>query len=117
MQLFKHESNVDYWDIVFNAQSFLYRQIRRIVGALVAVAKGRLTKRDLYEMLTIPSQESFSNKISVAPPHGLYLANIEFRPKCFTPMPGVFRSHSHRAVFDKPELILNDPNFKNAIKT
>lgn len=79
---FVYKDNFDYWDISFNAQSFLYRQIRRMVGALVAVAKGNINQSDLYEMLTVPSQHSFCNKITIAPSHGLYLADIEFREKC-----------------------------------
>lgn len=84
VQPFEHRDNIDYWNIIVNAQSFVYRQIRRVVGTLVAVAKGIITQRDLYEMLTIPSQNSFSNKIMVAPAHGLYLADIEFREMCLT---------------------------------
>ncbi|XP_031629891.1 tRNA pseudouridine synthase-like 1 isoform X2 [Contarinia nasturtii] len=80
----EHEENVDYWNLTFNAQSFLYRQIRRIVGTLVTFAQGNISQRDLYEMLTIPSQNSFKRKITVAPAHGLYLANIEFRERCLT---------------------------------
>lgn len=84
MEPFDLGDNVQYWDIIVNAQSFLYRQIRRMIGTMIAVAKGHITQRDLYEMLTIPSQESFSNRINVVPAHGLYLADIEFREKCFT---------------------------------
>lgn len=84
VQPFEHGNNVEYWNIIFNAQSFLYRQIRRIVGTLVAAAKGKITQRDIYEMLTIPSQRSFCKQINVAPAHGLYLADIEFREKCLT---------------------------------
>lgn len=82
MQPFDHDDNVQYWDIIFNAQSFLYRQIRRMMGALVAVAKGKITHRHIYEMLTIPSLATFSNRINVLPSDGLYLADIEFREKC-----------------------------------
>lgn len=84
VQPFEHRENIDYWNIIVNAQSFLYRQIRRVVGTLVATAKGKITQRDLYEMLTIPSQNSFCNKINVAPAYGLYLADIEFRKICLT---------------------------------
>lgn len=54
-----------------------------MMGTLVAVAKGSITHRDVYEMLTIPSYASFTNRINVVPSHGLYLANIQFREKCF----------------------------------
>lgn len=73
------ENNVQYFDIIFNAPSYVYRQIRRMVGTLIAVAENRITHRELYEMLTIPSKSSFSNKIFTVPSHGLYLADIEFR--------------------------------------
>lgn len=80
-----HENSIQYFDIIFNAPSYVYRQIRRMVGSLIAVAENRITHRDLYEMLTIPSNSSFPNKIFVVPSQGLYLADIEFRQKCFDP--------------------------------
>lgn len=70
--------SVEYYDILINGQSFLYRQIRRIVGALIAVAKGKMTKRDVYEMLTIPSRYSMHKGMNVIGSDGLYLADIEF---------------------------------------
>lgn len=84
VQPFDHGDNVQYLDIIVNAQSFLYRQIRRMMGTLIAIAVGRITQRDLYEMLTIPSQNLYRNRISTAPAHALYLADIEFRQKCLT---------------------------------
>lgn len=75
----EHESNINYLNIIFNAPSFVHRQIRRMVGTLIAVAENRITHRDLYEMLTIPSKSSFSDKIFVVPSHGLYLTDIKFR--------------------------------------
>lgn len=78
-------ANIRYFNIIFNAQSFVYRQIRRMVGTLISVAENRLTHRDLYEMLTIPSKLSFPTRIFVVPSHGLYLADIEFRKKSFDP--------------------------------
>lgn len=50
-----------------------------MVGTLVAYARGKITKRDIYEMLTIPSKHHFAELgVSAAPGCGLYLANIEF---------------------------------------
>lgn len=80
-----HDDDIQYFDIIFNAPSYVYRQIRRMVGSLIAVAENRITHRDLYEMLTIPAKSSFSNKIFTVPPHGLYLADIEFRETSFDP--------------------------------
>lgn len=110
VQPFEHSDHVNYWNITFNAQSFLYRQIRRIVGTLVAVAKGRLSQRELYEMLTIPSQQSFNNKVCVAPANGLYLTDIEFRPKCFLPaaQATVNASEEHSVQLKEPKLTYNN---------
>lgn len=82
VQPFDYGRDVEYWDIFFNGQSFLYRQIRRLMGALIAAGIGQISQKDVYEMLTIPSKFTYK-KISVAPSHGLYLANIEFCEKCF----------------------------------
>ena len=50
-----------------------------MVGTFIAYASGKLAKRDLYEMLTIPSKLHFPVLgLHAAPGHGLYLANIEF---------------------------------------
>lgn len=84
VQPFDHGENVQYLDIIVNAQSFLYRQIRRMMGTLIAIACGHITKRDLYEMLTIPSQDLYTNRIRTVPAHALYLADIEFRQKCLS---------------------------------
>lgn len=73
-----HQNDVEYISITFNARSYVHRQIRRVVNAIIGHALGRLTKRDIYELLTIPSKEF---KMGSAPSHGLYLANIEFYQK------------------------------------
>lgn len=72
------KKNIDYWNIKINARSFVYRQVRRIVGTLIAIGKNRINEQNIYEMLTIPSQYSLCKGISVVPAYGLYLANIEF---------------------------------------
>lgn len=53
-------------------------QIRRIVGTLIAVAEGKTTERDVYEMLTIPSKHSWRSGIKVAPAYGLYLTQVVY---------------------------------------
>lgn len=68
----------DYWDITVTGRSFLYRQVRRLVGVILAVAQGRLANRDVYEMLTIPSMNSWCPRASAAPAYGLYLVNVAY---------------------------------------
>lgn len=75
--LAEYSDEITYYDIIFNAPSFLTRQIRKMVSILILVGQGKLTKRNVYEMLTIPSR--FSNQYWMAPSDGLYMADIEFR--------------------------------------
>lgn len=73
-----------YIDIHITATSFVYRQIRRIVGALMAVGEGIISKRDVYEMITIPSSNSWNDvyvrliRLRTVPAGGLYLTKVEY---------------------------------------
>lgn len=77
------ESVYDYWDIEVKAKSFLYKQVRRIVGSLIGVAINRIQEKCLYEMLTIPSKHSWDAHILLAPPFGLYLSQVHYNEKDF----------------------------------
>lgn len=48
------------------------------MGTLIAAAEGRISKRDVYEMLTIPSKHSWLPSIPMTPGYGLYLKNVEY---------------------------------------
>lgn len=52
--------------------------MRRIVAALVALAQGKVTIRDLKLMLEIPSRHSWCPQIKTLPAHGLYLCEVEY---------------------------------------
>lgn len=41
-----------------------------MIGTIIAVAEGKLTKRDAYEMLTASSRNSWNTLIRTAPAHG-----------------------------------------------
>eukprot|EP00462_Mataza_sp_D1_P019487 CAMPEP_0175132156 /NCGR_PEP_ID=MMETSP0087-20121206/6925_1 /TAXON_ID=136419 /ORGANISM="Unknown Unknown, Strain D1" /LENGTH=286 /DNA_ID=CAMNT_0016414493 /DNA_START=40 /DNA_END=903 /DNA_ORIENTATION=+ len=58
------------------AQSFLYRQVRRIVGALVECGQGRRSIQELQNIrdLADPAQ----NPCNIAPAHGLYLFGVGY---------------------------------------
>lgn len=61
-------------------------QIRRIIGALCAVAEGKIVERDIYEMLTIPSYRMWDDLaerklIQTAPACGLYFIGLNYRPE------------------------------------
>lgn len=72
------ESKYDYWNIEIKGRSFLYRQVRRMVGVILATAQGKIRHRDAYEMLTIPSTNSWVPTASTAPAYGLYLLRVEY---------------------------------------
>lgn len=74
----KTMANFDFWEIEFKSKAYFLRQIRNMVGVMIAAGNGKLTHRDIYELLTIPSKTSL--KIPV-PAHGLYLSNVEYSPE------------------------------------
>ncbi len=63
------------WRIVAEAEGFLYKMVRSLVGALVAVGEGKLTLAQLRESLhateRIPA-------ITTAPPQGLFLVRVTY---------------------------------------
>lgn len=69
-----------FWNITCQAKSFLYRQVRRMVGALISVAAGHTSVEDIRYMLENPSVHSWNNRIIVVPPYGLYLTDVEYDP-------------------------------------
>lgn len=73
----------DYWDIEIKAKSFLYKQVRRIVGTLLALANGRIDQRSIHQMLTIPSKHNWDHRVLVAPACGLYLCGVHYRDSAF----------------------------------
>lgn len=68
----------DYWNINVTGRSFLYRQVRRMVGVILAVAQNRLRMSDAYDMLTVPSMQSWCPQASAAPAYGLYLVRVAY---------------------------------------
>lgn len=75
------DENYNFYDLRVSGRSFLNRQVRRIVAVILAVAQERITLRDVYEMLTIPSKHTWSSRVDVAPPYGLYLCGVEYDDK------------------------------------
>ncbi len=62
-------------EIRISASHFLWKMVRRIVGALVEVGRSNLTKEDLKSAL-----ESYTDELSkyTAPPSGLFLERVEY---------------------------------------
>jgi len=45
---------------------------------MIGVGQNKIKQKDVYEMLTIPSKNSWCSNLNVAPPYGLYLCNVEY---------------------------------------
>lgn len=75
------EENYDFYNIQVTARSFLYRQVRRIVGTLISVGYGRHNKKDVYELITIPGTHIWPSNIQQAPACGLYLCEVLYQPE------------------------------------
>ncbi|XP_035200526.1 tRNA pseudouridine synthase-like 1 isoform X2 [Oxyura jamaicensis] len=68
---------LEFWELKFRSKSFLYRQVRRMVGALVAVGQGKLTPHHIKELLEIKDARAFPPH-AMAPPSGLFLKSVEY---------------------------------------
>lgn len=66
---------VQYFDVAVEGKGFLYRQVRKMVGALLAVGRGQWSTKDIIAAFEKkdPSACPF-----VAPPHGLTLASVHY---------------------------------------
>ncbi|KDR22354.1 hypothetical protein L798_02012, partial [Zootermopsis nevadensis] len=71
-------SHYSFWDITCQGRSFLYRQVMRMVGALISVAEGHISVGEIQYMLENPSKHSWNSRINVVPPYGLYLTKVEY---------------------------------------
>ncbi|XP_053546950.1 tRNA pseudouridine synthase-like 1 [Bombina bombina] len=68
---------MQFWDFTFKSRSFLYKQVRRMTGALVAVGQGRLSPQNIKELLVTADPNAFPGS-AMAPPDGLFLKQVEY---------------------------------------
>lgn len=67
-----------FYDITFTSRSFLYKQVRKIVGTMLSCAQGRTTLDEVRWLLDNPNVDNWPSYISLAPAHGLYLKRVEY---------------------------------------
>lgn len=60
-----------------NRRLFRSAQVRRMVGALVAVGRGELSVRQVQDLLDTRDSMAFPQNMA-APPYGLFLVNVEY---------------------------------------
>ncbi|XP_061689723.1 tRNA pseudouridine synthase-like 1 [Syngnathoides biaculeatus] len=66
------------WELTFQSRSFLYKQVRRMTGALVAVGQGRLSLTKLKDIMEARDSLAYPQNI-VAPARGLFLTRVDYR--------------------------------------
>ncbi|XP_051967083.1 tRNA pseudouridine synthase-like 1 isoform X1 [Xyrauchen texanus] len=76
--------DIQFWELTFKSRSFLYRQVRRMTGVLVAVGQGRLSIHQIQELLEARDSLAFPNNMT-APAHGLFLTNVGYRDADLSP--------------------------------
>ena len=70
--------NFEFWEFKCSSKSFLYKQVRRIVAALIALGTDRITEKDITVMLQVPGHHNFLPFLRAVPSYGLYLLNVEY---------------------------------------
>uniref|UniRef100_A0A023F0N7 tRNA pseudouridine synthase n=1 Tax=Triatoma infestans TaxID=30076 RepID=A0A023F0N7_TRIIF len=68
----------NFWEISCSGKSFLYKQVRRIVGILLAVGLGRVSPDEVQQMLNNPIDNPWIERAAVVPGYGLYLTSVEY---------------------------------------
>uniref|UniRef100_A0A8C6Z5E8 tRNA pseudouridine synthase n=1 Tax=Nothoprocta perdicaria TaxID=30464 RepID=A0A8C6Z5E8_NOTPE len=72
-----HYEGLEFWELEFRSRSFLYRQVRRMAGALVAVGQGKLSPLHIKELLERKDSRAFPPH-AMAPPSGLFLKSVAY---------------------------------------
>ncbi|XP_023796301.1 tRNA pseudouridine synthase-like 1 isoform X2 [Cyanistes caeruleus] len=68
---------LEFWEVKVKGRAFLYRQVRRMVGALVAVGQGKLAPHHIQELLEAKDTRAFPS-YAMAPASGLFLKSVEY---------------------------------------
>lgn len=53
-------------------------KVRRMVGVILAASMNKIQPKDVYEMITIPSTNSWIPCVNTAPAFGLYLKEVSY---------------------------------------
>ncbi|XP_018606853.2 tRNA pseudouridine synthase-like 1 [Scleropages formosus] len=77
--------DLQYWEFTFKSRSFLYKQVRRMTGALVAVGRRKLSVSQLREILEARDSLAYPHNMT-APPDGLFLTNVEYTESDLLPL-------------------------------
>uniref|UniRef100_A0A3Q4H8F6 tRNA pseudouridine synthase n=1 Tax=Neolamprologus brichardi TaxID=32507 RepID=A0A3Q4H8F6_NEOBR len=76
--LFPFSREIPFWELTFTSKSFLYKQVRRMTGAMVAVGQGLLSVPQLKKILEARDSLAYPQGMA-APAHGLFLTRVDYR--------------------------------------
>ncbi|GAB1603508.1 tRNA pseudouridine synthase-like 1 [Argonauta hians] len=88
----QHNPGLEFWEIHIYSRSFLFRQIRRMVGAMVQVAQDELSLDAVRHKLLDPPMDKTDGSIKSLPAAGLYLSTVNYDPKDLIYQPTVQRN-------------------------
>ncbi|KAM4613875.1 tRNA pseudouridine synthase-like 1 isoform 3-T4 [Polymixia lowei] len=69
---------IQFWELTFKSRSFLYKQVRRMTGALVAVGQRQLSVPKLKELLQAQDSRAYPQGLA-APAEGLFLTRVDYK--------------------------------------
>ncbi|XP_062317686.1 tRNA pseudouridine synthase-like 1 [Osmerus eperlanus] len=75
---------IQFWELTFKSRSFLYKQVRRMTGDLVAVGQGKLSVSQLEKLLEAQDSLAYPQNLT-APPQGLFLTQVEYQQQDLHP--------------------------------
>jgi len=78
-----HHSSMRIYNLVFEAEAFLYRLIRRITATLVHIAKGQMTIEDVRNRFACPPDYYDSSLPITLKPNGLFLYEVKYNEQDF----------------------------------
>ncbi|XP_068598268.1 tRNA pseudouridine synthase-like 1 [Brachionichthys hirsutus] len=70
--------DIPFLELTFKSRSFLYKQVRRMTGALVAVGQGRISVPRVKEILEAKDSLAFPQGLA-APARGLFLTRVVYK--------------------------------------
>ncbi|XP_053204188.1 tRNA pseudouridine synthase-like 1 [Panonychus citri] len=103
--------NINLYEFNITSKGFLYRQIRRMVGAIIMVGSGQFSIDRFKSLLDNPQETKWTTHFYTAPPEGLYLSQIKYDPKDFLNPPDWRLSDSKDERPSKPLITTGQFNY------
>ena len=70
-------NQISFYDVHVKSKGFMYKQVRRMISVLIAVAQNRMQIEDVEELFDKPG--TWNPRAITAPAHGLYLLSVDYK--------------------------------------